>query len=275
MKKVFYFITSGISVTALVLAIYAFKKSSSATETVSKEKVLHLVKECVEYNQDIQKKEEIYRLLHVLEKKGFAEEMGSDDLRHKYVATQGAVEHVLACMQALSETKLMGMIHTPQPATPLCTKVDPLDVTLLDPSIRHDPEKLLTVKSRASIVREYLLSGGKLYVVYPIGGLEKRSAEQQEIYKAELATYSDRLFESVLSTKTIDPDMVGATYFFRDNQNKIYAFSIKSKQANQISEQSEWGMWLGEIENKEIAKRIDLLFTYLEAYNGPNRALFL
>lgn len=120
-------------------------------------------------------------------------------------------------------------------------------------------QKLLTVRSRAVIVREYLEYGGKLFIAYPEGGLEKRSLQQQEIYKQELAKYSDYLIDTVLSCKEMDPSKVGATYFFKSAKNELYVFSIKANQANNPLESSERGLWLGKVENHAINERISNL----------------
>jgi len=69
---------------------------------------------------------------------------------------------------------LVGIIHTPLPATPLCVEAEwnsPID-----------PRKWATVLSRAQILCEYFSKGSKLYVVYPQGGLEKRNLRQRQGY---------------------------------------------------------------------------------------------
>jgi len=238
--------------------------------------LLNRVKECIQHSSEITKKEELFSLVDALAHSGSISEMGSDDLRGKYVFTQGSIEHVLACAMVLGEVDhLVGVIHTPTPATPLCTKGDNLDDQLLDPSIRYDLEKLLTVRSRAVIVREYLELGGKLFIAYPKGGLEKRTQQQQEVYRQELAKYADRLFDAVLSCAEIDPAMVGATYFFKDASGSTCTFSIKSNQANNPQSLSEWAMWFGKIKDPVISKRVNEILNYLEANNGPNLRLEL
>jgi len=198
-------------------------------------------------------------------------ETGSDDLRVKYVASQGCIEHVLACCQALGEVDhLIGVIHTPTVATPLCIRPEGPYEGVLDESIRHDLNKLLTVRSRAQIVREYLTKGGKLYVVYPQGGLEKRTSEQQQIYRDELERYSGSLIDWVLSCQQMDPDMIGATYLFRDQHRQVFAFSIKSRQANDIQQKSEWGIWFGPVADEVVANRVNAICDYLIANKGPD-----
>ena len=148
----------------------AFYRAEQKTEDQLMPKLDSHIRACLSYNKEIHsRKTPFFSLLQEIEKNGFVLETGSDDLRVKFVNLQGCIEHVLACSQALGEiTSLIGVIHTPTVATPLCVQPDePISDGILDESIRHDLDKLLTVRSRAQIVREYLMKGGKLYMVYP------------------------------------------------------------------------------------------------------------
>jgi hypothetical protein len=247
------------------------KVISSADEKAFIKRILTNVRSCVQFNVSIPQKEEISKVLDALEDNFQTVETGNDDLRVKFVQLQGCFEHVLACFQTLGEIQdLIGVIHTPTPATPLCMRPDGDPSDLLDPSIRFDLSKLLTVRSRAQIVRDFLIKGGKLHVVYPQGGLEKRNAEQQAVYKDELNRFSGLLFDWVLDTNKISEDMVGATYLFRNSQRQVFAFSIKSKQANDIHAKAEWGIWFGPVVEKSVAERVNELFDYLSKNGGPD-----
>jgi len=235
------------------------------------QKFLASVRSCIEYNQELIPKEEMYALVARLAADSKIIESGSDDLRVKFVGLQGCIEHVLACSQALGEIQeIIGVIHTPSPATPLCARPRSDVSGLLDESIRRDPKKLLTVLSRTQIVREYLMKGGKLYVAYPQGGLEKRSPEQQKIYCEALNQFQGNLIDQILATDAIPQDMVGATYIIRTANRQLYAFSIKSRQANDIQDLSEWGAWFGPVQNLAIAARINEVFNYLSRVGGPD-----
>lgn len=267
-----------ISCVSLLIALAsAYKSFFVPTPPVSQEegqafekKILTHVKACIEYNEELNNKEDILALINSIEENHFQVETGNDDLRLKYVSSQGCIEHVLACAQALGDLdQLIGIIHTPTVATPLCVRPEAVEGAL-DESIRFDLNKLLTVRSRAQIVREYLTKGGKLYVVYPQGGLEKRNAEQQQIYKEELERFAGRLVDWVLSSKEIDPDMIGATYLFRNQQRQVFAFSIKSRQAIDIQNQAEWGIWFGAIDDANISERVNTVIDYLVDNNGPD-----
>ncbi|MBS0607150.1 MAG: hypothetical protein JSR57_09385 [Verrucomicrobia bacterium] len=267
-----------ISCVSLLIALAsAYKSFFVPAPPVSQEegqafekKLLTHVKACIEYNEELNNKEDILALINSIEENHFQVETGNDDLRLKYVSSQGCIEHVLACAQALGDLdQLIGIIHTPTVATPLCVRPEAVEGAL-DESIRFDLNKLLTVRSRAQIVREYLTKGGKLYVVYPQGGLEKRNAEQQQIYKEELERFAGRLVDWVLSSKEIDPDMIGATYLFRNQQRQVFAFSIKSRQAIDIQNQAEWGIWFGAIDDASISERVNTVIDYLVNNNGPD-----
>lgn len=238
----------------------------------SKELLQQLIirtKACVAASQDINVKEDVLSLLDALQEKRVILEEGSDDLRVKFVQAQGVIEQALSSALALGEIdQIIGVIHTPQPATPFCTEVANLDDQLLDSSIRQDSDKLLTVRSRAVILRDYLDKGGKLYIAYPQGGLEKRSPAQQAVYQKELARYPENLIDTVLSCSIMEADKVGATYLVKNKHDDIVVFSIKARQANDPTENSEWGLWFGSLQDPIIKKRVDEIFDYLISNNG-------
>jgi len=270
LKKLFMMALFGIlPCFALIFSFISLQINHQRLDESFEERLFHLVKKCVEYNDSAERRE-ILKLLDRVHREKWVLAKGDDDLRIKFVNLQGCIEHILAREQALGEVvDLIGMIHTPQPATPLCTRPNNLDEELLNRSIRHDLEKQLTVRSRAQIVREYLNKGALLYVVYPKGGFEKRTPQQQVVYLEELERYPNQLVDWVLSTPSLHPEMSGATYFCKNSEGKTYVFSIMARQANDPQEDSEWGLWLGELEHPEIRKRVDTLFAYFRMYGGP------
>ncbi|MES2121813.1 MAG: hypothetical protein V4492_03420 [Chlamydiota bacterium] len=222
------------------------------------------VRQCVQQDPSLTAKTEVLGVIEVLERDGHISEMGSDDMRIKYVYLQGAIEHALACAQALGDIhSLEGMIHTPTVATPFCIQVGGPFESVLDASIRENPAKLLTVQSRAQIVREFLSNGGKFHIYYPESGLGMRSQEQLQIFQSELVRFSGHLFNRPLACEQLNPHMNGATYFFKTADHRAFAFSIKSRQANDVHGQSEWGMWFGSVEEPAIAERTTQICGYL------------
>ena len=118
------------------------------------------IKECANQNISLSRHEEIDEILENLKKKSVYIEQGNDDLRVKFATLQGAIEHVLAIeLEEGNIQKLVGVIHTPTPTTPLCTPFEKIDETLANPSIREDKEKISTIRSRAQILRGYLKRG--------------------------------------------------------------------------------------------------------------------
>src|SRR5690606_21668156 len=156
---------------------------------------------------------------------------GTDkDVRPCFVALQAIVEHVLASALQKEVVSLKGVIHTPMPATPLCT-IGKISKELVNPSIENDPARIFTVKARTTIIRDYLFKGGDLYIVYPKNGFKKRTEEQQKVYQQELASYPTHLFDVPLNCEDIPTDLIGATYLFQDRSGKTFIFAIKMTQA--------------------------------------------
>lgn len=191
-----------------------------------------------------------------LVEKGVLEITATDkDVRPYYVALQGIVEHVLAYELNQSVFSLTGVIHTPMPATPLCTEGS-ISKELVDRSIEEDPLRLFTVKARTTIIRDYLFQGGDLYSAYPAEGMNKRTEIQQQIYKNELVNHSAHLFDCPLDCASIDSEQIGAFYLFKNAQGNVFAFAIKMTQANSPQDMGSFGLWFGEITEKAIQQRI-------------------
>lgn len=233
-------------------------------------KVLHQLRSCVAFDSELQNKGDMLRLIQTVEKEHFILESGDDDLRNKYVYAQGCFEHALACLQALGDIQqLVAVIHTPTLATPLCVRPEGPVEAVLDASIRKDRNKLLTVRARTKTLREYLSRGGNFYMAYPKGGEEQRNANQRAVYQEELATYSN-LIDTQLTCPSMDPEIVGATYLFRTAQGEVFAFSIKSRQAIDIQQKAEWGIWFGNLKDPVIAERVNGIMDYLIANGCPD-----
>lgn len=214
---------------------------------------------------------EMHQMLDVLEKEGVYAQRGGDELRVKFVTLQGVIEHVLVCGYAIGEIKrLEGVIHTPAPATPLCASVREVDLELLDRSLHGDVKKLLTVQSRAHLMRQYLHHGARLTITYPQVGLAIRTSEQRAVYNEIRARYPESLIDHPLDAKAIDDQMIGATYTFQNAQGKWFAFSIMSKQAIDPREDSEWAIWLGPIDHPAVRKRVVQVSRYFNSIGGPS-----
>lgn len=238
--------------------------------------LLDHVHACVDYNQNIPYKQDIHQLLGQLETSQYVSQTGSGDFRAKFLLAQGCIEHVLSCSQILGEiTHLTGVIHMPMPAAPLCTNLeDPSLGDPLDVSIAIDEDKLLTVRSRPQMARDYLAKGGVLFVAYPKAGLEYKTLEQQNYYRRAVQQYPGVLFDTPLESDSMDPNLIGATYAFKHN-SQWYVFSMKARQAGTLQEDSEWALWLGKINQPVIMARVNAVCDYLLQNQGPNLKQFI
>lgn len=189
---------------------------------------------------------------------------GSDaKLRPDFVNAQAVVEQLIAAMLSDGRIKRsVGIIHTPAPPTPLCTEGE-ISQGLVHPSIAHDKKRVETVTERPSILRDYLKSGGRLFAAFPKDGRSKRTSEQLAIYDRLRAEYSRDLKQAFLNTDQLESDMIGATYLFQMNDGSWMAFSIKSRQANDPKDKSEWAMWLGKMSDPQIAERVKEIDRFL------------
>lgn len=202
-----------------------------------------------------------------LVEKGVIEVTATDkEIRPYFVALQGIVEHVLAHELNNNVKSLIGVIHTPMPATPLCTEGS-VSKELVDPTIEDDPLRLFTVKARTTIIRDYLFQGGDLYIVYPENGINKRTELQQQIYKRELDNYALHLFDCPLSCASMENDLIGAFYLFKDNSGKVFGFAIKMAQANNPQEVGNFGLWFGELNTSPIRDRISIILDNVLKYS--------
>ncbi|MBI2743222.1 MAG: hypothetical protein HYX48_04820 [Chlamydiales bacterium] len=216
-------------------------------------------------------KPEILSLIDEVQKTGFVMRRGKDaDVRPPFVGAQAEIERVLSYLFDQKEIiHLVGVIHTPMPATPLCTAGE-ISSSLVAPSLEGDEKRLYTVKERPGIIRDYLSKGGILYIVYPEGGREKRSLDQLKIYDAERAKYPHTLIDQALSCSQMDKEMVGATYFFKTARSGWFSFSIMSTQANAPTDDIPWAIWFGSLKHPKVRERAESLLSYLSTEDGPD-----
>jgi hypothetical protein len=210
---------------------------------------------------------------HELLESGVLEVTGTDqEVRPYFVALQAIVEHVLADELNKNIESLMGVIHTPMPATPLCTE-GTISQELVNPDIENDPLRLFTVKARTTIIRDYLHKGGKLYVAYPKEGIHKRTEVQRHIYAKELLNYPLNLIDCPLNCESLPSDCVGAFYLFEDMHGKLFGFAIKMTQANNPQEKGNFGLWFGEFTNQPLQERIQSIFNGVLKYSPKTISL--
>lgn len=173
------------------------------------------------------------------------------EIRPIFVGLQTILEHVLSNeLKAKNIKSLAGVIHTPMPATPLCTE-DNISENLVDSSIKESPKRLLTVVARTKSIRKFLQEGGDLYVVYPKDGLSKRSELQQGVYNKELDRNKAHLFDCPLDCESIPQESIGAFYKFDG-----YAFAIKITQAKNPQDGAHCALWFGKANTSPVQDKI-------------------
>ena len=178
-------------------------------------------------------------------------------VRPVYVTAQGDFERTMAYMLEKGKIDcLMGWIHTPTPATPLCTQGS-VSQGLVDEEIAKDPKRLFTVMKRPEIIRNFLQQGGFLVALYPKDGFLKRTEEQREVFNQVKNDYPNHLIDHPLSISELPQDMVGATYIFKTHEDEWFAFAIQATQANAPEDDRTWVMWFGHADNPEIHERIN------------------
>lgn len=196
-------------------------------------------------------------------------EINGTDKEHRpiFVALQAIIETTITNLLKMGKlSHAHGIIHTPMPATPLCTKGE-ISKGLVDQIIENDPQRLLTVKARTTIIRDFLNVGGHLTVAYPEEGFLSRTPEQQNTYLEEVKKYPN--LEDYPLSLTIPKDLIGATYYLVNNED-IYVFSIKINQANDPTENGDFGLWFGSPQDPVIAKRNSAVESLLQRV--PHRA---
>jgi hypothetical protein len=219
----------------------------------------------VRENDSYPAQEAILSLIEELRASQHVSQIGNDDARVPFVTLQAEIEGFLTDLYKDGLIRdLVGIIHTPTPATPVCTDLQNIEQAM-DPLIRSDQQKQNTVRSRVSIIRDYLEAEAPLYVVYPAKGLNLRSEQQQEIYKNNLLNYPNALHDVPLEQEKFDsPLRVGATYLFCGSKGELCSFSIRASQANAPAVDTDWALWFGPVSSPVIAERIEEISTFLE-----------
>lgn len=211
-------------------------------------------------------KPELTKTWNTLLEKGVVEITGTDkEIRPHFVALQGIIEHILASELDNEVTSFHAVIHTPMPATPLCTKGE-ISKNLVDPKVEGDPKQLWAVKARPVIIRECLARGANYVIAYPAVGMSKRTEEQQSIYKQELVNYPDSLVDAPLNCDSIPSNLIGASIAFENKSGEKFFFNINITQANDPKELATFSLHFGSIDNPAIKERRALLDGFFKPY---------
>lgn len=187
--------------------------------------------------------------------------VGSDEMnRPRFVNLQACVEASLASLiKSKKIVSVVGVIHTPMPATPLRTAGE-ITSGLVAKEIQEDPKRLETVMKRTNILRDFLTNGGKLLAVYPKSALAT-PIPGLDIYEALKQSFAGKLIDKPIDT--FPPELTGATYLIKDTTGKIFCFSIMAYQANSPQKQMEWGMWYGPLDHPKVQERFKTINDFL------------
>lgn len=269
------------------LGLAAFISSSPKKETPFIENISRELYRIIDHTEEIpglgalQSKElavlrpKLVQTWNALVENGVLEISGVDkEIRPLFVGLQAIIEHVLASQMPEKVTSFDGFIHTPMPATPLCSKRAPISDSLAKASIQNDPSRLATVHARTHTIRSILENNGKLIIAYPESGYSKRSEKEQAIYREELMKYGDQLSDMPLNCSSIPEELIGATYSFKDNlKEETFVFAIKITQANDPKDAGHFAIWFGPLkENKAIQKRVNEVALFVNS-NHPTPSL--
>ncbi|ACZ33148.1 conserved hypothetical protein [Chlamydia pneumoniae LPCoLN] len=206
----------------------------------------------------------VFELIDELDTTSSITREGTDaDQRPIFVNAQADFEKAIVyCIKCKQIIKCISIIHTPTPATPLCTEGE-IFPGLVDSAIQNDLERLLTVKKRPDIIREYLRAGGSLVTTYPKEGRRLRSPEQLRVLDDLVQSYPNHLHAIELDCDAIPQDLIGATYIITFADFSTYILSLRSYQANSPSDDT-WGIWFGSIDDPVIADRFQAVISFLK-----------
>lgn len=205
------------------------------------------------------------QLLDELRSLSMAFRVGSDaEQRPVFVNAQADFERAIVhCLRTGAIVQSVCVIHTPAPATPLCTNGE-ISLGLIDPKMLRDPQRFLTVKKRPAIIRDYLQEAGTLLTVYPKGGRKWRTEEQLAILDQLIEKYPDHLKAIELDCTEIPPEMSGATYWLTCADGQTYILSFRSYQAN-VPTDGQWAIWFGSIHDPVVARRLQEVKSFLRS----------
>lgn len=248
-----------------------FLIQSPVQAATTSQKFLDEVKNKIKNTPELKESQKaIFNAISIINKKGvYVSDAKDEAKRALFVGLQSAIEQVLSEKKLADPNfKVMMAIHTPTPATPLCTAVDSVSEGLMSERVKNDKQVQHTILSRAEILRSLLEQETPLYVVFQKNGLSQRTVEQQNIYKSQIAKYPDQLMSLELTSPEISGGMIGATYLISTDDGQKLAFFIKATQANSPGD-DQWQIGFGPADQQLIHERVSSVLNYLETNGQP------
>ncbi len=212
------------------------------------------------------------QLIQPLAHSGDATISGDDaDVRSVVVNFQKALEQSLVeLLEKGAITRLTAIIHTPMPTTPLCNCAGSgkSHADTMHPSLRQDPSRVKTIEDRTVTLRQLAARGQSvhLYIAYPSGGLQKRSAEAQKTYMEEVNNQKNTsLIDFPLKCTSMPRHIVGATYFISTPQSQTpTVLNLSGVQALEGHNTTNWRLVLGDENNRPVKERLNDMSLYLQ-----------
>ena len=189
------------------------------------------------------------KLWHKLKSHGHFKEQEDENTRSKFVSMQFLFESTLASiLKENPATKVISVLYTPLPSTPLRTDGANLDFILSAEDLK-DPNTLNTVVSRYESLHEYLENEGMLYNIHKNTDGEFE-IPGMDIYYQNIKKYSGHLIDK--PTDNFEPKFTGAAYLVQCENGQQIFFSISSKQLSEKSDKKEWEIYYGSLVDKRV-----------------------
>ncbi|KEQ17443.1 hypothetical protein [Endozoicomonas numazuensis] len=194
---------------------------------------------------------------------------GSDEItRPVAVSFQKAFEQSL--MNMMDEAQLSqaaAIIHTRKPTTPLCNPAGKVLRQTMSVSMQGNPHRTKTIEDRTVTLRRMAQNGPPmdLYVAYVKGGLDKRSPEEQLIYKHEVnSSANTSLHNEEMACSEMPDAIVGASYVLTTKLGHTLYFANNGTQAADATGSTLWRYWFGSLKDAPVDKRYKEVFKYLK-----------
>ncbi|OMJ77889.1 hypothetical protein SteCoe_22407 [Stentor coeruleus] len=207
--------------------------------------------------------EKILACITSIESKRYYSEVNEEnELRISFVGLQSLAEEVIVKLTQSSKIdSVAGAIYTRLPATPVCTEEDKAE-EMVHEGGKSNPDIVFTVRTRTTIIREFLKTGSILSIVYPSENREERKSKELEIFE-QLKNEYRNLKDCPINGEVPD-EISGAAYVFNVKNQGRYLFSINSRQAINESKKKEWKLFFGPLDDRVIQFHYNKVRRFLE-----------
>ncbi|MGI9275147.1 MAG: hypothetical protein ACR2PT_09935 [Endozoicomonas sp.] len=184
------------------------------------------------------------------------------------VSFQKAFEQSLVNMVDEEQvSQATAIIHTRKPSTPLCNPPGKALPETLNLSMREDMKRRKTIEDRTITLRRMARQGPPmdLYVAYIRDGLQKRSSNEQEIYRREVNDEANTsLHDSPMTCTEMPDEIVGASYVITTKRGNTLYFGNNGIQAIDGSGSNLWRYWFGGLREAPVNERYKEVLKYLK-----------